>query len=61
MLVFQMDFSAIIPKTKGCSYRSEIGLFSEVVTLQQSDPSITKRLLLHPLAEGYLQLKWSQV
>ncbi len=38
------------------SFTSEVGLFSEVLNFQQNDPSLVERLLMHPLAEGYLQV-----
>ncbi len=38
------------------SFISEVGLFSEVLNFQQNDPSLVERLLMHPLAEGYLQV-----
>lgn len=57
----RMDFTAIVPRTENLSIRSEVGLFMEVLNLQQTDPSIAERLLMHPLTEGFLQLKWSQI
>ena len=38
------------------TFTSEVGLFSEVLNFQQNDPSLVERLLMHPLAEGYLQV-----
>jgi ankyrin repeat protein len=59
----KMDFAVLLPPaiSKSGSVRSEVELFNEMLCYHQADSVHIERLLLHPLSQGYLHLKWSQI
>ena len=58
----KMEFQALVPMCKSSSwFESEVDLFNEVLRIQHGDPAMTERILMHPLSQGYLHLKWSQI
>ena len=58
----KMDFNILIPtKRNGYNYISEVGLFTEVLSMRNTDPAKLEKILMHPLSLSFLHLKWQQI
>lgn len=57
----KMEFATFLPATPTANFQSEVGVFDEMLRISRTDSAPVERLLLHPLAQGYLHLKWSQI
>ena len=58
-----MDFNILIPPSSTTSkvHRSEVEIFTEILPYHSgSSRKMVEKILLHPLSQTYLNLKWAQ-
>ncbi len=56
----KMNFNLLIPSPSNRGV-SEVGLFTEILQMHNSDPARLEKILMHPLSLSFLHLKWQQV
>ena len=55
-----MNFNLLIPSPSNHDV-SEVGLFTEILQMHNSDPARLEKILMHPLSLSFLHLKWQQM
>ena len=57
----KMNFSCLMPSPSNTNHISEVGLFTEILQMQNNDSTRLEKILMHPLSLSFLHLKWQQV